>query len=113
MRKKEKLLGLSPEDAKQSLMDLRKQADELNKKVLAIDSKPIPDTEEVNRFKKELEDIKQQTDLLYKTYNMGLLELLHQESKRLNMLTKVLIAITLLLGLLTAIDILSKVFFHA
>ena len=61
----------------------------------------------------------QQLEAIYKDiaqvrewYNLGVSESLYHESKRLNNLTTALIGLTAILGILTIIDILSRVIIH-
>ena len=60
-------------------------------------------------LQQQYEAINNQIAQVREWYNLGVSESLYHESKRLNNLTTVLIGLTSILGILTIIDILSRV----
>ena len=111
-KKEDEFLGLSHENAKELIIDLNKQAEELKKKVVIATSKPEVDIEEFNMLNAKLANVREQMALICQSYNVTISEELHKESKRLNNLTIALIALTIVLGALATIDIISRVFFN-
>jgi len=127
MPKEQEFLGLTLRETKQTITEriaLRQKLAEERKKVeeeritLTLD-KLSDNSLKIIRLNQRLEDIdtditQVDTDItqVREWYNLGVTESLYHESKRLNTLTTVLIGLTAILGILTIIDILSRVITH-
>ena len=110
MVKKDRPIGLTVRETKLRLDELiaEKRKIEIEMAPLApksiIDGMPIRYVE----LSHKLESVNEQIIQVREWYNVGLTELLHDESKRMNNLTIILIVLTVIFGVLTALDVLSR-----
>jgi hypothetical protein len=111
MSDKDICLGLTAKEAKIKLSEISKQIRENREKYeKAMEYPARMDIRE--KLDNEFASIAKHYERLLECYNVGLLESLNQESKRLNILTIALIGLTVVLTSITIGDIILRAIFH-
>jgi hypothetical protein len=108
---KNETVGLNVHEARQRLAELLAKRQKV-KDELATLLGPKPLIEGLSKsmeLSMTIDSIDRQITEVREWYDIGLTELLYDESKRLNKLTEVLIGLTAILGVLTIADILLRV----